>query len=108
MPLLGKPQHVRLNLTAAGTQVIAAAPGAGLQHVVLNFGFVADAVTADPQFESNTTIIAGPFRDTLGFVGASGTRDAPLFECLPNEALEFVTAGAGNASGYVTFLTTIA
>jgi hypothetical protein len=99
-------KYVRLTLAAAGTQVIEAAV-TGQKHVVVSFSLDTSLVTALPQFESNTTVIAGPyFRGLAGSLAVVGSRVEPLFQTLPNEALELVTAGAGLVNGHVAYYTT--
>lgn len=103
----GVVKFARFSRAAAGTSTIEVAPGTGLKHVVISFGLASDAATAQPQFESAATVIAGPFA-TTSYCGEAGTREAPLFECSPNEALELVTLGVGNCSGFVAYMTTAA
>lgn len=98
-------KSVRINQNGAGTQTIEAAPGAGFRHVVLSFSLNFAAVTALPQFESGTNIIAGPYGSAVGSFGLAGERTDPLFWCNENEALEVVLAGAGLVTGHVTYFT---
>lgn len=89
--------------TAAGTTALAAAPGATKRHVIVSVALSQDVATAIATVESGTTDLIT--LDGVNAIALSGDRTAPVAECAPNEALNFTTVGAGNAScnvGYIT------